>query len=881
MASPLRTEEAASEDNNSMVDANLLRNALRLVHCIQKERGASCAYYASTNLHRNHTGIVMMHARNACNVAVRFFSNGQTLPVAESLEKIRHLINDTSKTETTSTGQEEQAAATTISSTVDELGFHRILVCFNTLISSVVYEYILKHISDKRTTLIWTQSEDDVDDNDTEQEATALSGEQSTSSRTVNKKGHSKALSSEINHKLSEFWTGMTPPEMHHENYAFLGSPPLSSSPSQQQQQQPSPRQDSDSEGLVYDTNDTLPLRSPAATTATSESHDRSPKVTFDDLPSSGRVARLLNLLNYFVQLKESTGVERAILSGLLHFGARKAADSRLLNDLILEVENQRHLVQQLKTLPRGPLRNLILELAQLSPALRDLQTKILNNMSLQMDEYDSDTIWNVITIYMDKLHSLELLIIEELESYLPQQTTATTPLLLEQASESTNQQVLCQALQHVLSTTNSSTSLLISQLESMSAQDIKERVLASLNAAQNQAAHQQQQQEQQQSPAQVEAPSSPRSSDASSSNLSSSMRKSISSAAASKEWDIDIYEIKFQKRIGQGASGTTYMAHWSGQNVAVKVASITEFGLEGWQKEVATLQKLHHPNIIRLLGSIYHPNPLTFCLVLEYCNGGDLATALKYPTPRNFFWNVAISIANAMTYLHSRQVIHRDLKPANVLVEGTTATGNFTVKVTDFGLATEAPSGTDTMSSSDTTGGPAVGALTGETGTYRWMAPEVIRHEPYSNLVDVYSYAVMLWQFVTREEPFCRVSAEMAAHNTAIGGERPLIPQDMPAGLVTLLEACWSESPAERWKFELVAERLQEIQASLTPTEKTWLEETHGHAVYYPRKQAVVNPSEKEAAGKKGGGKATPKSLLSGMFGGGGGGNKQNKGRR
>ena len=105
------------------------------------------------------------------------------------------------------------------------------------------------------------------------------------------------------------------------------------------------------------------------------------------------------------------------------------------------------------------------------------------------------------------------------------------------------------------------------------------------------------------------------------------------------------------------------FTGKWTGQNVAVKVASITEFGLEGWRTEVNALQRLHHPNIIRLMGSIYNENPQTHCLVLEYCNGGDLGTALRYPTPRNFFFHVSSSIANAMSYLHKRGMFLYEIK--------------------------------------------------------------------------------------------------------------------------------------------------------------------------------------------------------------------------
>jgi serine/threonine protein kinase len=133
--------------------------------------------------------------------------------------------------------------------------------------------------------------------------------------------------------------------------------------------------------------------------------------------------------------------------------------------------------------------------------------------------------------------------------------------------------------------------------------------------------------------------------------------------ALSSNDWEISLYEMEFQKRIGRGSAGTTYLAKWSGQDVAVKVAAITEMGVDGWNNEIQSLQRLHHPNIIRLLGSIYNPSPLTYCLVLEYCDAGDLAAALKRRTPPNFFFRVASSVASGMAYLHSRNVLHRDIK--------------------------------------------------------------------------------------------------------------------------------------------------------------------------------------------------------------------------
>jgi serine/threonine protein kinase len=176
--------------------------------------------------------------------------------------------------------------------------------------------------------------------------------------------------------------------------------------------------------------------------------------------------------------------------------------------------------------------------------------------------------------------------------------------------------------------------------------------------------------------------------------------------------------------------------------------------------------------------------------------------------------------MAHGVAYLHSRDIIHRDIKPSNVLLDGDLASGHFVVKVSDFGVAT-----THALHRED---------RTAETGTYRWMAPEVIRHEAYSHMADVYSYALVLWQLLTRENPFADVSPISAAGKVALEYARPPFPLGTPTAVQEFIATCWQEVPEERLPFERISDILAtELLAMLTPEETVWLESSHGHSVY------------------------------------------------
>jgi mitogen-activated protein kinase kinase kinase 11 len=785
---------SSSASDLTMITPNTekIRHALRLVHCIQKERGSSCAYYANNTLFESP----MHKARTDSDTSIKFMRPYTDLPIDSSLKKIRALID----------------ADKNPHDPANDLIFHRIFVCFNTLISSVVHECVLKHLGR-------------VHDNESGKARGGSNIDQQKVSKP--KEGHTRHLSSDINNHLeSNQWDTIGTPERitnFRKTFAFQDD-------EAEVQHEHAPKA-----ALPPDKNDT--------TTPS---------------PTQQEVQQLLDLLKLFVQLKESAGVERAILSSLLAFrnshkdvndddkvSNRSLPSFRMLNnDLILEVENQRAIYSKLEKLPSGQHHSLVLELAELSPRLKDLQQIILTDFdSLRGAKFDSETIWDMITLYIDKLHSVELLIIEDLDLACDgmRRTLSTSTgsnserkhmfQQTEESQEANADRVVDRALEKIGSSSPGDGSgvsqELLAEIRRMSPEELKNRVLGLLSGST------------------VQGDVSP--SNASARNKSRSVSLYAESSAAhilsqdmnnalhqppdrSKEWEISIYDIKFQKRLGQGACATTYLGKWTGQNVAVKVASTTDFGLEGWRTEVNALQRLHHPNIIRLMGSIYNENPQTHCLVLEYCNAGDLGAALRYPTPRNFFFHVSSSIANAMSYLHHRGIIHRDLKPANVLCDGNIASGNFVVKITDFGIATDITR-FQALAKEGDSGNPT--KLSGETGTYRWMSPEVIRHEPYSTPADVFSFAIMLWQFVSHEEPYSDLSSVEAAKLVGMEKKRMSFPMATPQSLVELIETNWDDDPTNRNSFVEIVESIQTLQESLPDADLEWLEEPHGHPIY------------------------------------------------
>ncbi|BFG17570.1 hypothetical protein CerSpe_038450 [Prunus speciosa] len=259
--------------------------------------------------------------------------------------------------------------------------------------------------------------------------------------------------------------------------------------------------------------------------------------------------------------------------------------------------------------------------------------------------------------------------------------------------------------------------------------------------------------------------------------------------------WEIDATLLRYEKKIASGSYGDLFQGSFCGQDVAIKVLSTERLNetMREFTQEVYIMRKVRHKNVVQLIGACTKPPKL--CIVTEFLSGGSMYDFVHKQTGAlslQSLLRVAIDVSRGMNYLHQNNIIHRDLKAANLLMDE-----NGVVKVADFGIArVQAQSG----------------VMTAETGTYRWMAPEVIEHKPYDHKADVFSFGVVLWELLTGKLPYENLTPLQAAVGVVQKGLRPTIPRHTNPMLMELMERCWQQDPSLRPEFSEIVKMLKHI---------------------------------------------------------------------
>jgi len=209
--------------------------------------------------------------------------------------------------------------------------------------------------------------------------------------------------------------------------------------------------------------------------------------------------------------------------------------------------------------------------------------------------------------------------------------------------------------------------------------------------------------------------------------------------------------KFKIKQKIGEGAFATVYAAELidgdppgladpGTKDYALKVMDKGKIqsNLENVKEEIRLHSKCDHPNIARLY-DVYE-TPTRVYMVMERVPGGDLfdaiAESVKFDEPQTAL--IVKSLAEALVYLHSKEIVHRDIKPENILVEKDSSGRIKKVKLCDFGLATLARK-----------------KIFAVCGTPTYVAPEILAEKGYGLDVDNWAVGVIAYILLCGFPPF------------------------------------------------------------------------------------------------------------------------------
>jgi len=280
-------------------------------------------------------------------------------------------------------------------------------------------------------------------------------------------------------------------------------------------------------------------------------------------------------------------------------------------------------------------------------------------------------------------------------------------------------------------------------------------------------------------------------------------------------------------KPLGEGEFCSVVLSDINGRPVAVKVLKEkslkNETARRDLEQEIKLLGMISHKNVLKpiargqrgdspmlimpVIGRMLNdelPKPLGTVSVWQrrsQCKAWPLSRALK----------CGLELGEALLHCHhyglpgclpGTKVLHRDVKPSNI---GFLDDGRLVLF--DFGLAKiwkAAPDDTETRH------------LTGQTGSLRYMAPEVALFKPYNHRAEVFSFATCLWQMCSHEVPFIEYDVSLYMERVVKGEERPKMGKKWSPVLKQLLQDCWKSNHEERPDFTEIVPSLQTMVSGL-----------------------------------------------------------------
>lgn len=272
--------------------------------------------------------------------------------------------------------------------------------------------------------------------------------------------------------------------------------------------------------------------------------------------------------------------------------------------------------------------------------------------------------------------------------------------------------------------------------------------------------------------------------------------------------WEIEKKELSFGSiKVASSPPGVILQGFWKRTPVALHSIShpkATQSMRSLFKREISTLRRLRHPNLIVCYGVCSEDESLT--VVTELCGRSTLKAVLCEANRAQLTaarcLNLALQIAKALQFLHEAGVVHNYLMPEHCIL-----TDHWVVKVRGFGIAGVL----DVVSPKDV------------LQCYAYNAPEVfealpdllLRRKEMRKKRDVFSFGVILAQIFTQQQPWKDLSQQAVAQKV-LRGERAFsaLPGHVPSCIRSLVTSCWDHEPEKRPSFDQVVHLLQECTA-------------------------------------------------------------------
>jgi len=231
---------------------------------------------------------------------------------------------------------------------------------------------------------------------------------------------------------------------------------------------------------------------------------------------------------------------------------------------------------------------------------------------------------------------------------------------------------------------------------------------------------------------------------------------------------------------LGAGGYGLVLAAHHRGLDrpAAVKILNASQdTAAAGFRTEARVLALLDHPHVVRVYD--YIEDGGLRLIVMELLAGGTLTRQYAGGMAGEAACAVAVEVAEALAYAHSRGVLHRDLKPSNLLFSAAGI-----LKVTDFGIA-KLFQGADASASAP-------------VGTPGYMAPEQITGQRLSPAADLYSLGAVLYELLSGAPPFSRAQSVFQLYQEHLYRPPPT-PAGVPEPVAGVVLRALAKDPAAR----------------------------------------------------------------------------------